>query len=372
MPIAKPLRILIVDDSAYARQTLASILEQIPGVEICGKAFDGADAIPKILKLEPDLLTLDLEMPNMDGFAVLRWLSATRPTPAVVVSSLAEAPNVFRALELGAIDFVAKPRRGAGPELLGVKGDLERIVSGFSRLRLRGAPQARPAAGPPRAAEPAKPAEEGKPLAKSGTPELVIIGASTGGPAAVEEILVRLPADFPAPVLVVQHMPAGFTRLFADRLARRAAIAVMETRAGERLRPCRAYVCAGGVHTLVTKERYLDLVAPADRDRYVPSVDRAMSSAALACKDRLLGIVLTGMGDDGREGTRAIHAARGLTIAQSEESALVFGMPERAISAGAVDRVLGLQEIGDALLELASRAGKSGSLPPAGGTEYTR
>lgn len=372
------MRVLVVDDSAYARQTLTTILEGIPGVEVCGKAFDGADAIGKILKLTPDLLTLDLEMPNMDGFGLLRWLSATRPTPTVVVSSLSEAPNVFRALELGAIDFVAKPRRGAGPELMSIRGDLERILSDLSRLRLPGPrpvteEAARPAAelaSKPSATKAALAQQDSapaaqrmtpKPLRVGGLPELIVVGASTGGPAAVEELLARMPADYPAAVLVVQHMPGGFTRLFADRLSRRVALPVIETRSGEKLRPCRAYVCAGGMHTLVTPQGTLQTVNPEAEDRYVPSVDRAMSSAAFTYQERMAGVILTGMGDDGRQGMLSIHHARGMTLAQSEQSALVFGMPERAIAAGAVDLVLGLQEIGDVLVGLGARRGRDGA-----------
>lgn len=366
MKDGKQLRVLVIDDSAFARQTISSILNGMEGVEVVGKASDGADAIPKILKLEPDLITCDLEMPNMDGYELLRWLMATRPTPTIVVSSLSGQEDVFRALELGALDFVRKPQRSASPELASIQADVERVISELPYLRLQPR-KGRPVMRPPRLPAPAdRPAASVRSAAPSPTskplrigdapPAVVVIGASTGGPAAVEKILRPLPEGYPSPILVVQHMPPGFTRLFADRLDRLCRIRVVESETGQKLEPGTAYVCAGGHHTLVEHTGTVATLAAHPSDRYVPSVDRTMRSVAEHYAGTALGILLTGMGDDGKLGMGALDKSQGMTVAESEETALVYGMPERAIAAGVVDLVLSLNEIQDLLLGLGARS----------------
>lgn len=364
--MTKPLRVLVVDDSAFARQTISAILREIEGVEVVGKATDGADAIPKILKLAPDIITLDIEMPNMDGYGLLRWLMANRPTPTVVVSSVSGAADVFRALELGAVDFVRKPQRSASPELRSIRNELQRIVDDLPRLRL-GIRTTRVETGRERTGPPPPPelertdrptrARTSKLLRTTDRlPSLVVVGASTGGPAAIEALLRALPPAFPVPILIVQHMPSGFTHLFADRLDRLSSVRVVETSTGIALEPGTAYVCAGGQHTILDSTGTLATVPATEDDRYVPSVDRTMMAAASIYGAGLLGVLLTGMGDDGKRGMLAIDRAGGLTVAESEETSLVFGMPERAIAAGAIDLVLPLDGIRNLLLGLASRS----------------
>jgi two-component system chemotaxis response regulator CheB len=284
-----------------------------------------------------------------------------------MVSSLSGAGDVFRALELGAIDFVQKPQRNASPELKSIRTELVRVVEELPYLKLRTRKQrmtrvpvkARPdLVDPPSVPRMAPDDRAPKPvLANKQRPRLVVLGASTGGPTAIESLLRPLPADFPCAILIAQHMPAGFTKLFADRLDRLAAIDVAESKSGIKLRPGAAFVCAGGVHTIMDDQGVLATIPGTENDRYVPSVDRTMAAAASVFGADLLGILLTGMGDDGKKGMLAIDRARGMTVAESEETSLVFGMPERAISAGAVDLVLRLEEIEDLLMSLGSRRG---------------
>lgn len=369
MKEAKPLRAFVIDDSAFARQTISGILAAL-GLEVIGKASDGADAIPKILRLQPDLITCDLEMPNMDGYELLRWLMATRPTPTIVVSSLSGQDDVFRALELGALDFIRKPQGRATPELASIQADIARVIEELPHLRLqprKGRPLLRPPRLPSlqeRPAAPARPATRpatSKPLRIGDAPAAIVaIGASTGGPAAVEKILRPLPEGYPSPILIVQHMPPGFTRLFAERLDRLCRIRVVESETAQQLAPGVAYVCAGGQHTIVDSTGCLATVPAQPSDRYVPSVDRTLTSVAENYGAAALGILLTGMGDDGKLGLGAIDRAQGMTVAESEETALVFGMPERAIAAGVVDLVLGLNEVQDLLLGLGARISSRG------------
>jgi len=331
------------------------MLRSSPLVEVVGVARDGRDALRKTIELEPDLVTLDLEMPRMDGFTLLRVLMAKRPTPVIVVSSRAGEDEVFRALELGAADFIAKPSPRATPELAGIQDELIRKVHALRELRmdkvterissappsLRGAAsaQAAPAAGPQPEAEPA--------------PRIVVIGSSTGGPAALLRILGAFGEAPDCAVLVAQHMPAGFTRGFAERIDRLTPFAAREARGGETLQRGHVLVAPGAHHLELESVggRVLTRVLPDDRgDRYSPSVDRLFASASKRFGADLLAIVLTGMGDDGREGALEVHAGGGTVIAESEESAVIFGMPRQVIQAGAADHVLPLAEIPRAIV----------------------
>ena len=282
-----------------------------------------------------------------------------------MVSSLSGAGDVFRALDLGAIDFIRKPQRAVSVELQSIRTDLERVVEEYPYLRLgRRKPRA-PKTTPRRQLSITDPPEIPrsdpaiqKPLLSLRTPpELIVVGASTGGPTAIEQILAPVPADFPSPILIAQHMPSGFTKLFADRLNKMCNIEVVESCTGQKLTSSKAYVNAGGVHTIMDSDGFLATMASTEDDRYVPSVDRTMITAAGIYGSRMMGVLLTGMGDDGKRGMLAIHKQRGMTVAESEETALVFGMPERAISAGAVDLVLPLDEIHELLMKIAGRAG---------------
>jgi two-component system chemotaxis response regulator CheB len=314
------------------------MLEASPLVEVAGTARDGEEALRKVFELEPDLVTLDLEMPRMDGFTFLRLLLARRPTPVVVVSGRAGHEDVFRALELGAVDFVAKPTARAGPELGGIQQELIRKVHAIRELRIekvRDRLAAPPAKLAPRDAQP--PAHA-----------VVAIGSSTGGPAALLRIFGAF-AEAPAcAFLVSQHMPAGFTSGFAQRLAQKTALAAREARGGESPEPGCILVAPGGAHLELESAggRVRTRIAPRRTcDKYAPSVDRLFESAARHFGADLLAVVLTGMGDDGRRGVQAVKACGGFVVAESEESAVIFGMPKQAIRTGAVDQVVPLGEI---------------------------
>ncbi len=341
-PRDRRLRVLVVDDSAYNRQTIAGMLEASPEVEVVGRASNGQEALRDALLLRPDVITLDLEMPRMDGFTFLRLLMSRLPTPVVVVSSHSQQQNVFRALELGALDFVAKPGVGATAELIAIQAELLDKINLVRALR-PAAP--RPAAPPP------QPVESG-PKAAPGAPPLglVVLGASTGGPPALQAVLRDLPADVPLAFLVAQHMPPGFTRAFAERLHRAVALRVKEASDGDPVDAGQVLVAPGGHHLSVRLEAgvlraVVRPVSPDSRALYVPSIDALFLSAAACARERTLAILMTGMGADGREGIIQVRAAGGRTLAESEETAVIFGMPREAIDTGAVDRIRRLDEL---------------------------
>jgi two-component system chemotaxis response regulator CheB len=349
---ADKIRILVVDDSAYNRGALSQMLLSAGEVEIVGTARDGIDAIGKTLRLAPDVITLDLEMPNMDGYAFLRWLMKERPTPVLVISSRADSGSVFRAMELGAVDFLAKPEPRISRSIETLGGELIAKVRAFRHLEMskvqstvglldrgRSAPQA---------------GGDGVSVIPPGPVEVVAVAASTGGPPALQAVLTSLPGDFPAGIVIAQHMPPGFTRSFAERLNRICALKVSEAAGGERVRPGAALIAPGGHHLLLRRDRLgllAEIVPRSPADRHVPSADRLMTSVAEACGQAALGVVLTGMGSDGAAGAAAITAGGGRCIAESEESAVVFGMPQEAIRRGAVDRVLPLAKIAPEILQ---------------------
>jgi two-component system chemotaxis response regulator CheB len=346
-----PIRVLVIDDSAFSRRTITRMLESSPLVQVVGCARDGEEALRQALELEPDLVTLDLEMPRMDGFTFLRCLLARRPTPVLVISGRARSQDVFTALELGAADFIAKPTPRAGPELETIRQALLARVHALRELRLDRLRE-RPAGAPGRLRPRAPARGEAGPL--------VAFGASTGGPAALLRVLGAFAEPLACPVLVSQHMPAGFTASFAERLDRLTAWSAREARDGDALEPGSVLVAPG--------DRHLELAAGGGGvrvrvrprgpgDRYAPSVDRLFESAAKHLGPRVLAVVLTGMGDDGAAGACAVKAAGGRVLAESERSAVVFGMPHQAIGSGAVDAVLPLWEIPAALAEAAAGAG---------------
>jgi two-component system chemotaxis response regulator CheB len=355
-----PIRVLVIDDSAYSRRTIIRMLETSPLVEVVGWARDGEEALRKSLQLRPDLITLDLEMPRMDGFTFLRLLMAKRPTPVLVVSGRSGDEDVFRALELGAVDFVAKPTARAAPELATIEEELIRKVHATRQLRmdkLRERISRAPALAPraeSRAAERVR---------------LVAIGSSTGGPAALMHIFAAFGEPPACAFVVSQHMPEGFTRGFAERLDRQTYVSAREAHGGEELVPGRALLAPGGSHLEFESRggRVVTRLAPrSPDDKYAPSVDRMFESAAKHFGQALLAVVLTGMGDDGRRGVRAVRAAGGSVIAESEETAVIFGMPQQAIRTGAVDAVLPLSEIPAAIQEGLPRRRHVGQDPETG------
>ena len=333
--------VLIIDDSAYSRQTIKKMLESDPRIQVAGIASDGIDAMAKTLRLKPDLITLDLEMPEMDGFSFLRWLMQNRPTPVIIVSSYSDSKTVFKALEFGAADFVAKPPRMASTEFDNLEKDLLRKVKGIKDLRmdklsrnlelLQGEEPLRSVADSP-----------------AGVIEAVAIGSSTGGPAALKIILARLPSDFPAGIVISQHMPKGFTASFAERLNSISNIRIKEAAEGDELTRGKVLICPGGCHMFFKKRGskvFAALKEPKSTDKYVPSVDVMMSSLSEIFGSRAMGVVLTGMGNDGKTGMLEIKKRGGYTIVESADTAVVYGMPSEVIKAGAAERVLPISQI---------------------------
>jgi len=334
--VAKKLRVLVIDDSAYNRRTIVEMLESSGEVAVVATAADGEEGLKQALALKPDVIVLDLEMPHMDGFTFMKVRFDEAAIPVIVTSGFARRSDVFKALELGAFDFVAKPARHFSPETRSVRDELVAKVSAV-RLLKRGA---------------MTPVEVRRvePLAR-----VAVIGASTGGPPALQRLLSSLPGDLPLGLVIAQHMPERFTRAFAERLDRMSAFDVSEANDGDLLKPGAALVAPGGKNlqiVLSAEGAKVRLVEVSDREKFVPSIDLLFESAAKELKARAVGVLLTGMGCDGREGMRALKAAGALTLAESEESAVIFGMPKEAIAAGAVSRVLSLRDIADELIRL--------------------
>jgi two-component system chemotaxis response regulator CheB len=344
-----PVRALVVDDSAFNRSAISQMLSEAPGIEVVGTAVDGVDAIGKTLRLLPDVITLDLEMPNMDGFTFLRWLMKERPTPVLVISSRSDSRSVFRALELGAADFLAKPEARVSKSIGSIRDELLQKVRTLFHLPMGKVANAVGLLGRERSA----PRRDEDVVPRRGPVEIVAIAASTGGPPAVQAIVTALPADFGAGIVIAQHMPPGFTRSFAERLNKMSSVIVSEAAAGDRVRPGTVLIAPGAHHLLLKRDRdglYADLQPRTPADRFVPSADRMMTSAAAACGAAVLGVVLTGMGNDGAAGAKAIKRAGGRCLAESEESAVIFGMPQEAIRTGAVDKVLPLGGMAEEIL----------------------
>jgi two-component system chemotaxis response regulator CheB len=344
------IRVLVVDDSALIRSLMRELLSSQPDLEVVGMAQDPYVARELIKQLNPDVITLDVEMPRMNGLDFLEKLMRLRPMPVVMVSSLTEQGSevTLRALELGAVDFVTKPKLGVAerfPELAQEIGDKIRAAAQARIRRHTGMPPPRPA-----------------PITGhvfGTTQKVVCIGASTGGTEALKAVLACMPADAPA-VLVTQHMPENFTRSFAERIDRLCAMTVKEAQHEERVLPGHVYVAPGHSHLLVKKSGayyYTQLTKTPPVNRHRPSVDVLFHSAAEVLGPNALGVILTGMGKDGAAGLLAMRQAGAHTIAQDEASCVVFGMPRAAIELGAAAEVHPLQDIARRVLEHLSTGG---------------
>lgn len=349
--MAGKIRVIVVDDSALVRQLLAQIIDREPDMACVATANDPYAAREAIRRFDPDVITLDVEMPRMDGLDFLSRLMRLRPMPVVMVSTLTEqgAQTTLRALELGAVDFVAKPRIGVADGLNALARDITERIRAASRARVRrvAAAAASDAAAPDPAVAP-PPA-----LGRLSTEKIIFIGASTGGTEATRELLTGLPPDAPA-VAITQHMPPGFTKSYAQRLDGLARIRVKEAVDGERLLPGHAYIAPGGLHFSVERSgaNYVARVRDGEAvNRHKPSVEVLFESAARVVGPNALGVMLTGMGADGARAMKAMRDAGAWNVAQDEASCVVFGMPREAIAAGAVHEVLPLARIAPALLE---------------------
>lgn len=335
-----PIRVLVIDDSAANRREISAVLESAPGITVVDRASDGDEGLQKAVALKPDVVTLDLEMPRLDGFTFLRLLKATARTPVIVLSSYAHPSDVFKALELGAFDFVPKPAELGKKAMEGMWAELIAKVRSVRELTPEVAARpSRPILPPPSPAQPG--------------PVVVAVGASTGGPPAIQQLVTALKGQ-PVTLLIAQHMPARFTQAFAERLDQLGALRVSEARGGDRLRLGAALVAPGGSQLELVQDAQgslsVDVRAPSPGDRHAPSVDRLFTSVARVLGPRALGVVLTGMGDDGVAGVRALGEAGGEVWAESQETAVIFGMPRAAIQTGVVKKVLGLKDLAAALV----------------------
>ncbi len=334
------IRLLIVDDSALIRRMLTELFAGVEDIEVVGTARDPYDAREKIKQLNPDVLTLDVEMPRMDGITFLRNLMRLRPMPVVMVSSLTEegAEETLEALALGAVDFVTKPRTDVSHSLDAYADEIVAKVRAAARARVR-----------PGHTQPRGPAPQ--PHQRT-TDKIVAIGASTGGTVAVQRLLEVMPPNAPATV-ITQHMPPGFSAAFAERLNHICAVSVHEARDGQRVLPGHAYIAPGGHHLELHRDgsKYVCRITDGELvNRHRPSVDVLFDSVARAARSNAVGVLLTGMGSDGAAGLGRMQAAGAVTIAQDEASSVVWGMPGAAVKAGHADQVLPLERIAEAIL----------------------
>lgn len=357
------LRVFIVDDSAFMRRLITSLLEEDANIKVIGYAREGKEALEKIRRLKPDVVTLDVEMPGMDGLTTLEELMDTNPLPVVMLSSTttAGAKTTIRALELGAVDFVPKPEKREDLMLLG--GELAekvKLAAGVStesikmQKELCDGKKPCPQLSPPTASYPPRTT-----VGLKKQIELVAIGTSTGGPAALTEIFKNLPRDLPAGVVIAQHMPPGFTSSLASRLNDLGNLPVKEVQDGELLTKGRAFLAPAGFQTEVERKggevRLRVFEKPPFPTLYKPSVDVLFLSVAQVYGSSALGVIMTGMGSDGASGLRAIKKAAGYVLAQDEASSIVYGMPKAAIEAGVVDKVLPLTKLSEEINNLVRR-----------------
>jgi two-component system, chemotaxis family, protein-glutamate methylesterase/glutaminase len=349
----KKFRVLVVDDSAFMRKVLETIFNADDQLQVVGQAKDGREAIALAESLKPDVITMDINMPHVDGLQATAQIMTTNPRPIVIVSSESRegAASTLKALELGAIEFVAKPSSGIDLDMQSVKEDLLRKVRMAAKVRVvRTASRLATTLQASGSNSTATAAPIKRPVPSAVPPDqrfpVVVLAASTGGPATVMRLAPGFTRDFPAAVLLVQHMPAAFTTQYAAQLAEFTNIRVKEAENNESLQAGTLYICPGAQHLRVTPIGRVQLDATSGRiNGYLPNIDATMETVAAYAGAMSIGVVLTGMGNDGAAGAKAIKSAGGLVIAQDEATSVIFGMPAEAIKANAVDHVLGIDDI---------------------------
>jgi two-component system chemotaxis response regulator CheB len=341
---ADPFRVLVVDDSAYVRKVVTQMLGRSPFIEVVGTARDGEEALALAEERHPDVITCDLNMPVMDGLAFVREQMKRRPTPILIISIAAAAgEQVLAALDAGAVDFVQKPTALATERLMDMADELVEKVKAAARAPRRALA---PVLAPPSRVPFARP--------RKGTFDVVVLGISTGGPQALKRLIPELPADFPVPLGIVMHMPVGYTEAYAQKLDEMTPLHVIEAKGGEVVTAGTIYLAPGGKHLSFVKQgpsiiTHLDL-RPLDTP-HRPSVDALFQSAAEVYDDHVLGVVMTGMGADGREGAAWIKARGGCILTESEETCVVYGMPRSVVEAGLSDAVVALDRMAQAIME---------------------
>ncbi|WP_460423497.1 protein-glutamate methylesterase/protein-glutamine glutaminase [Pseudomonas sp. ZL2] len=368
------VKVLVVDDSGFFRRRVSEILSADPTIQVVGTATNGKEAIDQALSLKPDVITMDYEMPMMDGITAVRHIMQRCPTPVLMFSSLTHegARVTLDALDAGAVDYLPKNFEDISRNPEKVKQLLCEKVHTISRSNRRFSAYASPAPTPapapaaqpsvsslgstpaPRAAAPVRTsaaAASTSPAPKRKPYKLVAIGTSTGGPVALQRVLTQLPASFPAPIVLIQHMPAAFTKAFAERLDKLCKISVKEAEDGDMLRPGLALLAPGGKQMMVDGRGTVKILPGDERLNYKPCVDITFGSAAKSYGDKVLSVVLTGMGADGREGARLLKQGGSTVWAQDEASCVIYGMPMAIVKANLADAVYGLDEIGKHLVE---------------------
>ena len=347
-PSNRMIRVLVVDDSALMRRLIPQLIESDSELHVVATAMDGAFALKKIEEHRPDVITLDLEMPRMDGIETLRQIMRVHPVPVVVVSAHTRqgAATTFKALHMGAFDFIAKPRDVLAEGMQEIAGDLIQKIKAAASSQLRRRTLAS-AAGSSR--KPKRAAASTLVPAK----KVIVIGISTGGPNSLEYMLGQFPAEFPAAIVVVQHMPAGFTEPFARRLNESCALEVKEAQSGDILAAGRVLICPGDRHIKVRRMPLGNVVVLSSDGRvngHRPSVDVLFHSTAAEFGANAVGVLMTGMGEDGAEGLGAMKASGAYTLAQDEASSIVFGMPRAAIERGYAQRIVALEDMANTLI----------------------
>ncbi len=341
------VKVLVVDDSAFMRKAISGMLEKDPMIEVVGTARNGEEALQKVRELDPDVVTLDIEMPKMDGLTALRHIMMESPRPVIMVSSLTQegAEATFKALELGAVDYIPKQLSRVSLEIVKIEKELQEKVKSVAKkkgkLKVR------------RKRVVEKPVETKEFKGKVQKRDLVGIGVSTGGPMAVQQVLTKLPGNFPAPILIAQHMPEAFTGPFAKRLDEMCKISVKEAENGELVKPGVAYIAKGGHHLrMIQKVSKIELEVSKEPKNalYKPSVNELMNSIALGVGKRGLGVILTGMGNDGLEGIKKLKERGGRAIAQSEKTCVVYGMPRAIVEANLADEVVDIGDMAEAII----------------------
>jgi two-component system, chemotaxis family, protein-glutamate methylesterase/glutaminase len=359
MDAEKKIRVLIVDDSAFMRKVLEEIISSDPRMEVVGQARDGREAVAMAASLQPDVVTMDINMPRMDGLEATQVIMTQHPRPILIVSSESRegASSTLRGLELGAIDFVSKPSSGIDLDMKNVKDELLRKLKMAAKVRVVRTATMGIRADRKETIPAPRPAPTN--VNTDSKVPLVVIAASTGGPATLMNLVPKFPRDFPAAIILVQHMPAAFTSQLSVQLAEVAAIRVKEAEHRELIRPGVFYVCPGSHHLRISSGGQIALDDGPRISGYKPCADVTLESAAVYAGPHAIAVVLTGMGGDGARGVQAVKAAGGWALAQDEATSVIFGMPAEAIRTGAVNQVLGIQAMYPAIEKRMEQIGRA-------------